>query len=153
MKKLIFALPVLFGVLGIPSQSLAHTMFTNYLLNDKFEFQTTYSTDEVAENAEVYVYAPNNFDEPWLESRTDEEGRFSFLPDNSIPGDWEVQIIDEGHGEVIIVPVTEDGVDYEKLRYELRQDLHYSSTPISPIHSLLITAGVAGLWFTVLRNN
>ena len=153
MKKLIFALPVLFGVLGIPSQSLAHTMFTNYLLNDKFEFQTTYSTDEVAENAEVYVYAPNNFDEPLLESRTDEEGRFSFLPDNSIPGDWEVQIIDEGHGEVIIVPVTEDGVDYENLRYELRQDLHYSSTPISPIHSLLITAGVAGLWFTVLRNN
>ena len=79
MKKLIFALPLLFGVLGIPSQTLAHTMLTNYLLNDKLEFQTTYSTDEVAEKAEVYVYAPNNFDEPWLESRTDEEGRFLFF--------------------------------------------------------------------------
>ncbi|MGK7957663.1 MAG: hypothetical protein AB4063_20760 [Crocosphaera sp.] len=151
MKKLIFAVPILLGVLGISSKSMAHTMFTNYLLNDKLEFQTTYSTDEVAANAEVYVYAPNNFDEPWLEARTDEEGRFAFLPDTSIPGDWEVQIIDEGHGEVLIVPVTEDGVDYENISYELKQDLHYSSTPISPLHSLLITAGVGGLWFAVLR--
>lgn len=153
MKKLIFTLPLLLGVLGMQSKSIAHTMFTNYLLNDELEFQSTYSTDEVAANAEVYVYAPNNFDEPWLEARTDEEGRFSFLPDTSIPGDWEVQIIDEGHGEVLIVPVTEDGVDYENISYELKQDLHYSSTPISPLHSLLITAGVGGFWLVVLRKN
>ena len=153
MKKIILALPVLLGVVAMPSHTLAHTMFTNYLLNDTLDFQSTYSTDEAAENAEVYVYAPNDLEEPWLETRTDEEGRFSFLPDTSIPGDWEVQIIDEGHGEVIIVPVTEEGVDFENISYEYKQDLHYSSIPMSPLHSLLISAGVAGLWFAVLRKN
>ncbi len=153
MKKIILALPIVLGVVGMPSHTLAHTMFTNYLLNDTLDFQSTYSTDEAAKNAEVYVYAPNDLEEPWLETRTDEEGRFSFLPDPSIPGDWEVQIIDEGHGEVIIVPVTEEGVDFENISYESKQDLHYSSTPMSPLQSLLITAGVGGLWFAVLRKN
>ncbi len=153
MKKIILALPVLLGVVAMPSHTLAHTMFTNYLLNDTLDFQSTYSTDEAAKNAEVYVYAPDDLEEPWLETRTDEEGRFSFLPDTSIPGDWEVQIIDEGHGEVIIVPVTEEGVDFENISHEFKQDLHYSSTPMSPLQSFLITAGVAGLWFAVLRKN
>ena len=120
MKKLIFALPILLGVLGISSKSIAHTMFTNYLLNDQLEFQTTYSTDEAAKNAEVYVYAPNNFDEPWLESRTDEEGRFSDL------------------------------IDMEDREKKNKRTGMITSVAI---HSLLITAGVAGLWFAVLRKS
>lgn len=151
MKKLLVYLPLLVGVVATPIKTFAHTMQTNYLFSDQLEFQTTYSTDEAAKDAEVIIFAPNNLEEPWLESRTDEEGRFSFMPDTAIPGDWEVQIIDEGHGEVLIVPVTASGVDVENISHESQQDLHYSSTPMSPIHSLLITAGVGALWFTFLR--
>jgi nickel transport protein len=153
MKKLLAYLPLVLVVMSIPAKTLAHTMQTNYLFTDELEFQSTYSTDEAAKNADVIIYAPNNLEKPWLESKTDEEGRFSFLPDQNIPGDWEVQIIDEGHGEVIIVPVTENGVDFENISHEAQQDLHYSSSPMSPLHSLLITVGVGGLWFTFLRKS
>ncbi len=153
MKKFLVCLPLLLGVMAFPAKTLAHTMQTNYLFTEELEFQTTYSTDEAAKNAEVIIYAPNNLEEPWLESKTDEEGRFSFLPDQAIPGDWEVQIIDEGHGEVIIVPVTANGVDFDNISHESQQDLHYSSSPISPLHSLLITAGIGGLWFAFLRKS
>ncbi|MEA5535680.1 hypothetical protein [Crocosphaera sp. XPORK-15E] len=151
MKKFILSLPFLFGVMGISSETLAHTMQTNYLFSDKLEFQTVYSTDEVAKNADVIIFAPNDTEKPWLESTTDEQGRFAFLPDTSIPGDWEVQIIDEGHGEILIVPVTEKGVEVDKISHDSQQDLHYSSFPLAPIQSLLITAGVGALWFSFLR--
>ncbi|MEM8777951.1 MAG: hypothetical protein AAGF26_03580 [Cyanobacteria bacterium P01_G01_bin.49] len=151
MKKFIVCLPLLLGMITLPAKTLAHTMQTNYLFSDKLEFQSVYSTDEVAKNAEVIIFAPNNLEDPWLEARTDENGRFSFLPDTSITGNWEVQIIDEGHGEIIFVPVTDQGVDFDNISREYRQDLHYSSMPISPVQSLLITAGVGALWFTFLR--
>lgn len=151
MKKLLVCLPLLIGVIAVPTKMLAHTMQTNYLFSDQLEFQSVYSTDEVAKNAEVIVFAPNDAEKPWLEARTDEEGRFSFMPDTAIPGDWEVQIIDEGHGEILIVPVTTDGVDVENISYESRQDFHYSSTNMNPTHSILIAAGVGALWFTFLR--
>ena len=60
------------------------------------------------------IYAPNNPDEPWMTTTTDSEGRFSWLPDESIPGDWEVAIEDanQSHADYWTVPVGDKGIIY-----------------------------------------
>ena len=117
-------------------------MQTNFNFIDELEFQSVYSSGEPAKKAKVIIYAPNNPDEPWMVGETDEEGRFSFLPDNSIPGEWEVEFEQEGHGDILTVPVNEKGVDFNNISQEDNTDIHYSSMPLNPLSSLLITAGV-----------
>jgi nickel transport protein len=120
-------------------------METNYLLDAKLEFKSTYSSGEPVQGAKVLVYAPNNPSEPWLEGVTDQEGRFSFLPDLSIQGDWEVEIQQEGHEDYLTVPVGNQGVEVDLISEGQPRDIHYASLPWNPLAALGVTAGTAGL--------
>ncbi|YAI82163.1 MAG: carboxypeptidase regulatory-like domain-containing protein [cyanobacterium endosymbiont of Rhopalodia sterrenbergii] len=145
VKKTLLLLAVSLGILGIPAKTLAHAMQTNYVFLEELEFQSFYSDGEPAKNAKVLVYAPNNPDEPWIVGKTDEQGRFSFLPDNSIPGEWEVEFEQEGHGDILTIPVSEKGVDPDKISQSEQKDTHYLS--LNPWQSLLITSGVGAIGF------
>lgn len=151
MNKTLLLLPVLLGILATPAKTLAHAMETNFQFLDKLEFQSVYSSGEPAKKAKVIVYAPNNPDEPWMVGETDEQGKFSFLPDKSIPGDWEVEFEQEGHGDILTVPVNEKGVDVDNISQVHSTDIHYGATPLNPLQSILITAGVGATWFLALR--
>lgn len=114
MKRLILAICV--GLLGLtiwPSSALAHAVLTDYrLVADALEVQSSYSTGEALTGAKVVVYAPNDPTRPWLEGKTDPEGRFQFQPDASLTGDWTVRIGELGdHGDLLSVPVTTAGID------------------------------------------
>ncbi|XTZ20099.1 MAG: carboxypeptidase regulatory-like domain-containing protein [cyanobacterium endosymbiont of Rhopalodia fuxianensis] len=145
MKKTLLLLAVSLGILGTPTKILAHAMQTNYVFLEELEFQSFYSDGEPAKNANVLVYAPNNPNKPWIVGKTDEQGRFSFLPDNSIPGNWEVEFEQEGHGDILTVPVSEKGVDPDKISQSKKKDTHYIS--LNPWESLLITTGVGAVCF------
>jgi nickel transport protein len=54
------------------------------------------------------VYAPDDPSTPWLTGVCDDEGRFSFVPDTSKPGMWDVQVRQAGHGDIVHIPVGED---------------------------------------------
>ena len=149
MKKTLLLLPVFLGILGIPAKTLAHAMQTNYAFLEKLEFQSVYSNGEPAKNAKVLIYAPNNLDEPWMMGKTDEQGRFSFLPDNSIHGKWEVEFKQEGHEDILMVPVNEKGVDLDNISQSQKKDIHYIS--LNPWQSLFITSGVGAICFFFLR--
>jgi nickel transport protein len=57
--------------------------------------------------AQVAVYAPDDPTTPWLTGVCDDEGVFSFTPDTSKPGTWDVQVRLAGHGGIIHIPVGE----------------------------------------------
>ncbi|XLQ11704.1 MAG: DUF4198 domain-containing protein [cyanobacterium endosymbiont of Epithemia adnata isolate EadnSB Bon19] len=149
MKKTLLLLAVSLGILGTAGKTLAHAMQTNYVFLEELEFQSFYSDGEPAKNAKVLVYAPNNPDQPWIVGKTDKQGRFSFLPDNSIPGKWEVEFEQEGHGDILTVPVSEKGVDLDKISQSKKKDIHYIS--LNPWQSLFITSGVGAIWFLALK--
>ncbi len=149
MKKTLLLFPVFLAILGMPAKTLAHAMQTNYAFLEELEFQSVYSNGEPAKNAKVLVYAPNNLDEPWMVGETDEEGRFSFLPDNSIPGEWEVEFEQEGHGDILTVPVNDKGIDFDNISQVETTDIHYGS--LNPLQSLLITSGVGAIWLLCLK--
>ena len=58
--------------------------------------------------AQVVVYAPDAPSTPWLTGVCDNEGRFSFTPDSSRSGIWDVQVRLAGHGGMVHIPVGED---------------------------------------------
>ncbi|MEO0541237.1 MAG: hypothetical protein AAFZ80_10280, partial [Cyanobacteria bacterium P01_A01_bin.105] len=107
-----FALPLaLLALVTMGERALAHGVQTDYLLSNQLQLQTTFSNGEPLKGAKVSVYAPNNPTQPWMQGATDADGRFAFEPDRSLVGDWEVTIMQRGHGDILTVPVDAEGID------------------------------------------
>ena len=148
MKQLLAVALAFFVCLGFPADAFAHMVETNYLLDNQLEFQSTFSTGEPFKEAEVTIYAPNNPDEPWLVTTTDDEGRFAFMPDLSIPGDWDIYIQKEGHEDIWTVPVHDGTIEYNNISDAGSQDIHYASTPAVAVVFGLLAAVAAWLGLT-----
>jgi nickel transport protein len=58
---------------------------------------------------QVTVYAPDDPSQPWLTGVCDDEGRFTFTPDPEIPGTWDVQVRQAGHGDMVHIPIGAEG--------------------------------------------
>lgn len=118
------------GTLGLASAAWGHAVQTDYLfdlITAELEFTATFSTGEPMEEATVEIYAPNDSDTPWRTTTTDANGTFSFLPDESIQGEWRVEIGSDGHQDILLVPVGEDGVDYNRISSVENRDVHYAA--------------------------
>lgn len=128
VKQFIFALLLILGLVVAPKTASAHSLETDYQLNSNaLEIQATFSSGEAFPNADIVVFAPNDPTHPWLEGRTDESGKFVFNPDQSISGDWSVEIGEDSHWDNLIVPVSDRGIDLEAISYldEQTSDHHY----------------------------
>ncbi|NEO98792.1 MAG: DUF4198 domain-containing protein [Symploca sp. SIO2E9] len=128
VKQFIFALTLLLSLVAYPKTVSAHSLETDYqLISDSLEIQATFSNGEPFPNAAIVVFSPNDPTHPWLEARTDENGKFVFNPEQSIAGDWSVEIGEDSHWDNIIVPVNTRGIDVEEITYldKHNWDHHY----------------------------
>lgn len=127
---------IVFGMLAVSGQASAHMVETNYVLEQfadaesqqVLKMQSTFSNGDPLKGAKVNVYSPNNPVTPWAQGITDKDGRFSFSPDEALPGEWEVVIRQQGHGDMLTVPVDEAGVADELISDVGDMDVHYGST-------------------------
>ncbi|KKJ01291.1 transthyretin-like family protein [Prochlorothrix hollandica] len=135
------------ALLGLPAAALAHAVQTDYALDlftAELGMTTTYSSGEPLEAATVKIYAPGDRETPWLETTTDDQGRFSFLPDAQRSGEWIVEIQQEGHEDILSVPVTEEGVDFNQISQAGAADVHYAAVPGADDWLLGLYAGGIG---------
>jgi nickel transport protein len=97
-------------VLGLllPTPALAHGVNIQYTSDIEITIVAEYDSGEPMAGAQVAVYAPDDPSTPWLTGVCDNEGRFSFTPDVSIPGTWDVQVRLAGHGGMVHIPVGGD---------------------------------------------
>ncbi len=95
-------------VLGVTATAFAHGVKIDYTINVAVEIQATYDTGKPMAGGQVTVYAPDDLSTPWLEGVCDDEGRFTFTPDPAIPGIWDVQVRQAGHGDIVHIPIGED---------------------------------------------
>jgi nickel transport protein len=94
--------------LGVTATAFAHGAKIDYTINVAVEIQAAYDTGKPMAGGQVTVYAPDDLSTPWLEGACDEEGRFTFTPDPAIPGTWDVQVRQAGHGDIVHIPIGED---------------------------------------------
>ena len=140
--KLRLALPIaLLAIVGFAPKAFAHMIETDFnVFEQELEFTSTFSSGEPVQDAQVTIYAPSNPEEPWVELTTDENGQFSFIPDESIPGDWEIRIEqDVSHGDLWTVPVTGTGVDYDNISSAEPDEQFYFA-----VNTPLALAGILG---------
>ena len=124
MKWRISLLLTSFLVLGLAVTAYAHGAKIDYTLNMTVEIRATYDNGEPMTEAQVTVYAPVDPTTPWLTGVCDSEGRFTFTPDASMPGTWDVQVRKAGHGDMVHIPIgeggaTSGGTGYTTLQYVL----------------------------------
>jgi len=91
--------------LAAPLPVSAHGVNLEYTSDVTIEITARYDSGTPMADAQVTVYAPDDDTTPWLTGVCDEEGRFSFVPDTSMPGTWDVQVRLAGHGGIIHIPV------------------------------------------------
>jgi nickel transport protein len=101
-----FAIPLtLISVVSWQMKAIAHGVGITYQATEAIELQASYDSGEPMAEAQVSVYSPEDPSTPWLTGAADESGRFVFAPDPSIPGNWEVQVRQAGHGEILNIPI------------------------------------------------
>ena len=87
--------------------AFAHGARIEYAVSMSIDIVARYDTGEPMAGGQVTVYAPDDPSTPWLTGFCDEEGRFTFTPDASIPGTWDVQVRQSGHGDMVHIPIDE----------------------------------------------
>lgn len=87
--------------LHAPSSLYAHGAVIEYSQTAGIALQAKYDIGQPMPEAQVAVYAPDNPAKPWLTGTSDEQGRFSFVPDPAKPGTWSVQARLAGHGAMV----------------------------------------------------
>lgn len=104
--KLIPILVIIFlFVLGVPVTAFAHGVKVTYKTKSAVEIRATYDTGKPLSEGQVTIFAPDNPSKPWSKGKTDKNGYFTFAPDYSKPGTWDVQVRRAGHGGMIHIPV------------------------------------------------
>ena len=92
-------------ILGPVAAVSAHGVDIFYGSVNSIEITAKYDTGEPFSGAQVSVYAPNNPAKIWAAGKCDAQGRFTFTPDPALPGVWDVQVREAGHGAVAHITV------------------------------------------------
>ncbi|MEO1070063.1 MAG: carboxypeptidase-like regulatory domain-containing protein [Cyanobacteria bacterium J06638_6] len=103
--RLRFTLGLVLGLMSWETAVLAHGVTVEHRQVSNVEIQARFDSGEPLANAQVLVYAPEDPTEAWERGTTDDQGRFSFAPDLTQPGNWEVVVRQAGHGELTTIPV------------------------------------------------
>ena len=89
----------------LPTKTLAHGANIQYSETAAITIQANYDDGTPMKSAQVVIYAPSDRATPWLKGVTDEKGQFSFIPDLTITGDWDVKVRQSGHGDITSIPL------------------------------------------------
>ncbi len=126
---------------GWQTASHAHGAVVDYTPVSAVQLTATYDNGEPMKEAQVNVYAPDNPADPWLTGQTNEQGQFVFTPDAEQAGNWEVQVRQAGHGDIVNIPVNTaaDGSVQVTDAIANRTSNGYSTPQI-------VLMGAAGIW-------
>lgn len=135
MNKIYFSLILLFFLLLTGYVSVyAHGVEARYSEVPGLRINAAYDSGEPMAGGQVTVYAPDNPADPWLKADLDQEGKFTFVPDYSISGNWSIQVRQAGHGAMIHVPVADS---------EIMESIDGNPATFSPLQLTLMIACVS----------
>lgn len=89
--------------------ALAHGVRITHTMDEvtgEVTVTAAFDTGEPLANAQVTIFSPSDLVNPWQSDTTDEQGQFTFLPDYTDEGFWEVQVRQAGHGGSVNLEIT-----------------------------------------------
>lgn len=136
LKYLVFGL--FLSIFGYATKVHAHGTQVEYRTTQAIEIQAKYADGKPMAKAQVTVYAPLDPTKVWHRGITDEQGNFTFFPDPTQSGEWDIKVRQAGHGEMISVPFTPDTTIVKQANLAL------ASSGYTPMQKLLMAA--TGTW-------
>ncbi len=128
---------LLFPALSVQESAIAHGAKAEYKFTSAVEIKAQYDSGLPMKNAQITVYAPDNPTQPWQTGITDEKGYFTFMPDPSKTGYWEVKVRQAGHGTLISIPMkAENSIAQEST------SLTQNNSALTPLQKGVIIASV-----------
>ncbi len=125
----------LLNLLILQPNTQAHGIKITPEINQAISLQAEYESGLPMQQAQVIVYAPNQPNKPWMQGMTNQDGKFIFIPDGKLSGNWQIKVSQAGHGNIINIPYFPTQVIAEKstviennLTNNLTNDLTNSST-------------------------
>jgi nickel transport protein len=90
---------------------LAHGVRIDHIIDaatGEITVTAAFDSGEVLDGAAVVIFAPDDLINPWSTGVMDENGSYSFMPDYTIEGFWDIQVRKAGHGGLISVEISAD---------------------------------------------
>jgi nickel transport protein len=99
------------------SAAWAHGAHIEYEITQAIQLTARYDNGDPMAEAQVTVYSPSDPANVWQKGVTDQAGQYIFAPDPDQSGNWEVQVRQAGHGDIVAIPMAEadSGQDLETL--------------------------------------
>ena len=146
LKYLAFFL--FFFILGSSRQVIAHGARIVHRQTQAIEVKATYDDGTPMSQAQVVIYAPDNPAIPWLKGTTNEEGKFSFIPQSNISGNWDIKIRQSGHGNILSIPwQTENVASAVESKQTVSNSANWLSSAnnnYNPVQKVVLAA--TGVW-------
>lgn len=116
------------------SKAFAHGVVLQYQPTDAIALLAKYDNGQPMSNAQVVIYSPDNPSQPWQTGVADEEGKFVFIPDTNINGNWTVKVRSAGHGSVINIPLQSQNIENDNdTQEQISANINDTEEKISPI--------------------
>lgn len=99
---------ILTTLIALPNKVLSHGANIQYGETTAIKIQAKYDDGTPMGKAQVVIYAPSDRSTPWLKGMTNDDGSFTFVPDNQPEniGNWDVKVRQSGHGDITSIPIT-----------------------------------------------
>jgi nickel transport protein len=94
----------LLNLLILQPNTHAHAIKIIPEISQAISLQAEYESGLPMQQAQVIVYAPNQPNKPWMQGMTNQDGKFIFIPDGKLSGNWQIKVSQAGHGNIINVP-------------------------------------------------
>jgi nickel transport protein len=131
---------------GLSQPVLAHGARIDYQQTSAIVIRATYDDGTPMAKAQAIVYAPNDPATPWLKGMTDESGKFSFVPDPDLSGDWDVKVRQSGHGDIVSIALDKGTITGEKTEPVAPGNSLTSNNNPNYSPSQKMVMAIAGVW-------
>lgn len=143
-----YLLPLLLlPALALAAPVAAHGSSISYTMGPAVALVAQFDNGAPMAGAQVTIYAPDDPVNPWMTGTCDAEGRFTFMPDLERPGNWEVQVRQSGHGDIVVIPIDAEtgaavGMGEGVARYAPAMQTAGGAGGYTPLQLLLMGASV-----------
>ncbi len=133
-------------VINFPVKVLSHGTKITYQEAKAVEITAHYDSGQPTSNAQVIIYNPNDPTTPWLKGMTDEEGKFAFVPDYSIVGNWTIKVRTGGHGSIINIPIDSGETTSETVvkKSDISKENQRNPSDYNTLQKLMMA--ITGVW-------